>query len=147
MGYYTIPGSRDNLLVRSPDSLSKGCEFESRQERQENFLLQSKLSVLTLIRCPFHPRVTAVARKRPRSFYQKCCDRLHINTHTSLTQQSQNGLTMPLSRHNGEPIRQRAHTQLVRKHSATVSQPAEPLWTNPGIKSGISVPDLISDSA
>ena len=31
-----------------------------------------KLCVLTLIRCPFHPRVTAVARKRPRSFLQKC---------------------------------------------------------------------------
>ena len=28
--------------------------------------------MLNLIRCPFHPRVTAVARKRPRSFCQKC---------------------------------------------------------------------------
>ena len=28
--------------------------------------------VLTLIRCPFHPRVTAVASKRPPSFCQKC---------------------------------------------------------------------------
>ena len=35
------------------------------------FLLQSQLCVPTLIRCPFHPRVTAVARKRPRSFSQK----------------------------------------------------------------------------
>ena len=34
-------GSRDSLLVRAPDSWSKGCEFESRQERRENFLLQS----------------------------------------------------------------------------------------------------------
>ena len=59
-----IPGSRDSLLVRAPDSRSKGCEFESRQEQPENFLLQSQLCVLTLIRCPFHPRVTAVARKR-----------------------------------------------------------------------------------
>ena len=37
-----------------------------------DFLLQSQLCVLTLIRCPFHPHVTAVARKRPRSFCQKC---------------------------------------------------------------------------
>ena len=36
------------------------------------FLLQSQLCVLTLIRCPFHPLVTAVARKRLRSFCQKC---------------------------------------------------------------------------
>ena len=28
--------------------------------------------MLTLIQCPFHPRVIAVARKRPRSFCQKC---------------------------------------------------------------------------
>ena len=40
--------SRDSLLVRAPDSRSKGCEFESRQERRENFLLQSQLGVLTL---------------------------------------------------------------------------------------------------
>ena len=36
------------------------------------FLVQSQLCVLTLIRCPFHPRVAARARKRPRSFCQKC---------------------------------------------------------------------------
>ena len=28
--------------------------------------------MLTLIRCPFHPRVTAVARESPRSFCQRC---------------------------------------------------------------------------
>ena len=33
--------SRDSLLVRAPDSLPKGCEFESRPEERENFLLQS----------------------------------------------------------------------------------------------------------
>ena len=39
---------------------------------RENFLLQSQHCVLTLIRRPFHLRVTAVARKRLRSFCQKC---------------------------------------------------------------------------
>ena len=34
-------GSRDSLLVKAPDSSLKGCEFESRQERHEIFLLQS----------------------------------------------------------------------------------------------------------
>ena len=62
----------DSLLVRAPDSWSKGFEFESWQKQRDNFLLQSQLCMLTLIRCPFHPRVTAVARKRPRSFSQKC---------------------------------------------------------------------------
>ena len=49
--------------------------------------------------------------------------RWHLNTHTPLTQRSRSGLTMPLSRHIEilrEPIRKRAHTQLVRKHSPTV---------------------------
>ena len=42
------PGSRDSLLVRAPNSQLNGCEFESWQERQENFLSQSQLCVLTL---------------------------------------------------------------------------------------------------
>ena len=67
-----VSHSRDSLLVRAPDSWSKGCEFESLQERLENFLLQSQLCVLTLIACPFHSLVYAVACKRARSFCQKC---------------------------------------------------------------------------
>ena len=59
-------------LVKMPDSWSKGCEFESRHERRESFLIQGYLSVLTFIRCPFHLHVTAVARKSPRSFFQEC---------------------------------------------------------------------------
>ena len=48
---------------------------------------------------------------------------------------------MPLSRHSAGTIRKRAHTQLVREHSVTV---AEPLLTDPGIKSGIKVHELIA---
>ena len=84
--------------------------------------------MLTLIRCPFHPRVTAVARKRLQSFCQKCRWQVtplppytltHTHTpltHTPLTQRSRSGLTVPLSRL------------------------AEPLSTDPGLKSGISAP-------
>ena len=53
-----------------------------------------------LIRCPFHPRVTTVARKRPRPFYQKCKWQKHLNAHTPLTHRSWRRLTMPLSRHS-----------------------------------------------
>ena len=50
----------------------KGAGSTRLLERRENFLLQGPLSVLLfLFRYPFHPRVTAVARKRPRSFCQK----------------------------------------------------------------------------
>ena len=38
-----------------------------------------------------------------------------------------------------EPIRKRAHTQFVRD-----TQLAEQLWIDPGVKSGISVRELIS---
>ena len=48
--------------------------------------------------------------------------RLHINTHTPLTQRSWSGLTMPLSmRSVGTYQETSSHaTQLVREHSATV---------------------------
>ena len=61
--------SGDSTVVRASDSFGPG--FESRQERRENVLFRNQLSVL-LFRYPFHPRVTAVACKRSRSFGQKC---------------------------------------------------------------------------
>ena len=60
------------LVGRAPDSQSEGCEFESRQGLRENVLFQSYLGVVIFIRCPFHSHVTVVARKRPKSFCQKC---------------------------------------------------------------------------
>ena len=51
------------LLFPSPHRL-KGCVFESLQEQWRFCWL--------LFRYPFHPRVTAVARKRSWSFCQKC---------------------------------------------------------------------------
>ena len=52
--------------------------------------------VLTLIRCPFHPHVTAVACKRPRSFFKKCRCQVTLKHAYTLTQWSRSGLTMPL---------------------------------------------------
>ena len=102
--------------------------------------------MLTLIRFPFHPRVTAVARKRPRSVCQSAGGRLHVITHTPLTQRSRSGLTMPLSWQAGNL----SGNELARNLSGNIrpqsSQLAEPLWTDPGIKSGISVHELISIS-
>ena len=62
---------RYSSVVRAPDSRLKGRGFESWQERRENFLLKGQIYVL-FFRCPFHPRVTAVERKRSRSFCQRC---------------------------------------------------------------------------
>ena len=69
--HYYLLGSGDISAVRAPDSWSKGRGFEPLQERQENFLLQGPLLCWLLFRYPFHPRVTAVARKRSQSFCQR----------------------------------------------------------------------------
>ena len=101
--------------------------------------------MLTRTRCPFNFRVTAVACKRLRSVCQKCSWQVtpkHACTLDPVTSEwadyaavqawcgnlSGNELTHNLSRN-------------IRPES---SQLAEPLWTDPGIKSGISVRELIS---
>ena len=128
--YWKILGSGDSLLVRALDPWSKGCRFESRQGRRENFLLYSQLCVLTLIRCPFHPRVTAVARKTTttttttttkRSFCQKC--RWQVTPKHVCTLDPTKWKVDWLCRCPGivwEPTRKRAHMQLVREHLVTV---------------------------
>ena len=68
-------GSGGSSVVSATDSWSKSRGFESLQERQDNFKFFSmgKFSVLFFFsRYPFQSRVTAVARKRSRSFCQKC---------------------------------------------------------------------------
>ena len=45
---------------------------------------------------------------------------LHLNIHTPLTQQSQSGQRMLLSRHSAGTYPETAHKKLVREHSATV---------------------------
>ena len=48
-------GGGDSSVVRVPDSWLKGRGFESLLKRRENFLLQGRLSVLTLISVSFPP--------------------------------------------------------------------------------------------
>ena len=88
------------------------------------------------------PRVSVVARKRPRSFSKNC--RWQVTSEDAYTFEPTKSEWADYNRCPGivwDPIRKRAHTQLVREHS---SQLAEPLWTDPGLKSGISVHELIS---
>ena len=95
--------------------------------------------VCRLLFSAFHPRVIAVERKRPRSFCQRCRWRLHLNTHTPLIQQSRSGLTMPLFKHS---VGTYPETNSCATHHGTLGQSsklAEPLWTAPGLRSGIGV--------
>ena len=82
----------DSLLVERRTCDSKGYDFESRQERRENFLFKS--AVLTLIQCPFHSVLPQWHVKDPGYSAKRAGGRLHLNTHTPLTQRSRSGLTM-----------------------------------------------------
>ena len=96
--------------------------------------------MLTLIRCPFHTRVTAVARKRPRSFCKKC--RWQVTPKHAYT------LDPSKSEWADYAAVQAERGNLSRNSSGNTrsqsSQLAEPLWIDPGLKSGISVRELIS---
>ena len=116
----TVSRSRNSLLVRSPDSWSKDCKFKSRQEWWDNFLLQSQLCVLTLIRCPFHPRVTAVAGKRLQSFCQKCRWQVTPKHIHPWPNEVAVGWLCCCPGIVWEPIRKLAHWQLIREHLVTV---------------------------
>ena len=92
------------------------------------------------------PLCTAVACKRPQSFCQKCRWLItpRYNIHP-LTQQSQSGLTMRLCRHSVQNLSGNEITHGLSGNARPQSfQLAEPLWTDPGLQSGISVHDLIS---
>ena len=127
--------SWDSLLVRVPDSWSKGCKFESWLERQENFLIQSQLCVLTLIRCLFHPHVSTVACKRPGSFCQKC--RWQVTPKHTYTLDPSMLEWADYAAIQAE-CGNLAGNELTRNSSGNTqsqsSQLAEPLWTDPGQK-------------
>ena len=116
------------------------------QERLENFLLQSQICVLTLTRCPLHPRVIAVARERPRSFCQMCRWQVTSKyTYTLGPTQSEWADYAAVQEQCGNL----SGNELTRNSSGNTqsrsSQLAEPLWTDPGLKRGISVRELISN--
>ena len=76
--------------------------------------------MLTLIRYPFHPVLPQWHVKAPGHSTKSAGDKLHLITHTLLTQRSRIGLIMLSGHSMGTYQGKRAHTQLVRKHSATV---------------------------
>ena len=101
--------------------------------------------MVDLIRWPFHPRVTAVARKRPWSFCRKCRWQFtpkHAYTfdpaksgwaHYAVVQAEYGNLSGNELTRNSSGYTQSQSSQL-----------AEPLWTKSGLKSGISLSELIS---
>ena len=70
--------------------------------------------------------------------------RLHLKTHTPLTHRSRSGLTKPLSRQCGNLSSSKLTCNLSARIPPQSPQLAELLLTDPDIKSGISVRELIS---
>ena len=101
--------------------------------------------MLTFIRCPVHPRVTAVARKRPRSFCQKCRWQVTLK-HAYTFDPTKSGWADYAAAQ--AQCGKLSGNELARNLSGNTrpqsSQLAEPLWVDRGIKSGISVRELIS---
>ena len=101
-----------------------------------------------LTSCPFHPMLSQwhvkKNKKQHRLFCQSAGGGLNLNTHTHLTHRTRSGLTI-LSRHC---VGTYQGNDLTRSSSGNPrpqsSQLPEPLWTDPGLKSGIGVRELIS---
>ena len=91
--------------------------------------------MLTLIRCPFHPRVTAVARKRSWSFrWQVTSKHTYTLDPTKLELADYTVVQALCESLSGNEL----INNLPGNTQPQLSQLAEPLWTDPGLKSGIS---------
>ena len=90
------------------------------------------------------PLCYADACKRPSHFAKSAGGRLHLNMHTPFTHQSWSGLTMPLSRQCGDLSGNKLTCNSSGNTRPQSSQLAEPPWTDPDLKSGISLRKLIS---
>ena len=82
--------------------------------------------------------------KDPGSSAKSASGRLHLNTHTSLTQRSRTGMTMPLSRHSVGTYQETSSQNSSGNARPQSSQLAESLCADPGVESGISVREQIS---
>ena len=102
--------------------------------------------MLTLIRCPCStPVLPQWHIKDPGHSAKSAGGRLHLSTHTPLIQRSRSGQTMSLSRHSvGTYQETSSHATRRGNTQPQSSQLAEPLWTDPGLKNGISIRELIS---
>ena len=102
--------------------------------------------MLILNWCPFHPRVTAVARKRSRSFCQKCWWQVTPKHAYMLDPTKSEWADYAAVQAQCGSL---SENKLIiyTSHQGTLaqsSQLAEPLWTDPGLKNEISVCELIS---
>ena len=148
-GYINVTsyqGSRDSLLERRTRYRKVAGSNPGRSSRRI-FFFRIKFVCWLLFGVPSTPVLLQWHVKDPGHSAKSACGRLHLNTHTPLTQRSRSGLAMPLSRHSVGTIQGNELTcDSVREHSVTVisARWATIDWSWP--KSGISLRKLISTS-
>ena len=126
------------------DSRLKGCDFESWEGRQRIFFSRVNFLCWLLFGVHFTPMLQQWLVKDPGHSAKGADGRLHLNTHTPLTQRSQSGLTVPLTRHSVGTYPAMSSQATFQGTWPQSPQLAEPLWTDPGLKSGIRVRKRIS---
>ena len=137
--------SQDSLLVKwRPCDWKVASLSPSRSDLRVFFSIVHFLCRLLFSVCP--PDVTAVTHKRSQSFCQKCRWQVtpkHAYTHNPLKSE-----WVDYALHAGIVWKPNREISPHATHQVTLktqsSQLAEPLWTNPGLKSSIGVHDLIS---
>ena len=141
LGLHSTCGSRDNLLVvrqthdRKVASLNPGRSCGRIFFFRVNFVCWLVFGVSGSL---------AWLQRHLKGPGHSAKGRLHLIMRTPLTQRSWSGLTMPLFRHSIGTYREINSSATCQGTWPQLSQLAEPLWTDPGLKSGISVCKLIS---
>ena len=101
--------------------------------------------MLTLIQCPFHPHVTAVAHKRPWTFCPKCRWQVTPKHAYTLDSSKLEWADYAAVQVEHENLSENELTlNWSRNAWSQSSQLAEPLWVGPGLKSGSRVHKVIS---
>ena len=127
-----VIGENDNRVGRKRNG-SNAWMREKKKDFQLILLITN--GTVILYQCFARRYIQTVARKDPGHSAKNAGGRLHLNTHTALTQRSRSELTMPLSRHSNGNLFGNEHTRnLSGNIRPQCSQLAEPLWTDSGVK-------------
>ena len=131
---------------RVMDLWFKCLRFNTWQEWQEIFFSRVTFLCWPLFSVHSTPLLPQWHIKDPSHSAKSAGGRLQIITHTFLTQQSWSGLTALFRRNFWTSQGNELTCNLLGNTHPQLSQLAEPLWTDPGIKSGISMCKIISTS-
>ena len=139
-------GSRDTLLVEHWTHDRKVVSSNSDRSGRRIFFSRVNFLCWLLFGVCSTPVLLQWHVKDPGQPAKSPGGRLHLNKHTAVTQRSRSGLIKPLSRHP-HSVGTYQENELTCNWSGNThpqsSQLAEPLWTEPSLKSAISVCELI----